>query len=68
MSEIVDCECDAQWLMHAHIHKHTHTHTHTHTHVQWGSATWKLHTWQKVLTVRHVHQMGFHVLSSDLGA
>ncbi|KAG1665398.1 hypothetical protein FOA52_015808 [Chlamydomonas sp. UWO 241] len=33
---------------------------------KWGSITWKLHTWQKVLTVRHVHQMGFHVLSSDL--
>jgi hypothetical protein len=33
---------------------------------EWGSNTWKLHTWQKVVTVRHVHQLGFHVLHSDL--
>lgn len=33
---------------------------------EWGSNTWKLHTWQKVVTVRHVHQLGFNVLHSDL--
>ena len=32
----------------------------------WGSATWKLHTWQKVLTVRHVHHLGFSVVQSDM--
>ncbi|GAX81831.1 hypothetical protein CEUSTIGMA_g9259.t1 [Chlamydomonas eustigma] len=33
---------------------------------KWGSSTWKLHTWQKVLTVRHVHHMGYHVVQSDM--
>jgi hypothetical protein len=33
---------------------------------KWGSNTWKLHTWQKVLTVRHVHHMGYHVIQSDM--
>ena len=33
---------------------------------RWGSPTWKLHTWQKVLTVRHVHHLGFNVIQSDL--
>eukprot|EP00198_Chlamydomonas_reinhardtii_P003196 XP_001692532.1 predicted protein [Chlamydomonas reinhardtii] len=33
---------------------------------KWGSNSWKLHTWQKVLVVRHVHQLGFNVINSDL--
>ena len=32
----------------------------------WGSVTWKLHTWQKVLTVRHAHHLGLNVVQSDL--
>ncbi|GIL91686.1 hypothetical protein Vretifemale_19257 [Volvox reticuliferus] len=33
---------------------------------KWGSRSWQLHTWQKVLTVRHVHHLGFNVINSDL--
>ncbi|GLC34363.1 hypothetical protein PLESTB_000737400 [Pleodorina starrii] len=33
---------------------------------KWGSRSWQLHTWQKVLVVRHVHHLGFHVINSDL--
>ncbi|EFJ47189.1 hypothetical protein VOLCADRAFT_92385 [Volvox carteri f. nagariensis] len=33
---------------------------------KWGSRSWQLHTWQKVLTVRHVHMLGFHVINSDM--
>ena len=33
---------------------------------KWGSKSWSLHTWQKVLVVRHVHQLGFNVINSDM--
>lgn len=33
---------------------------------KWGSRSWSLHTWQKVLTVRHVHHLGFSVVNSDI--
>ncbi|KAG2492009.1 hypothetical protein HYH03_009739 [Edaphochlamys debaryana] len=33
---------------------------------KWGSTSWKLHTWQKVLVVRHVHLLGFNVINSDI--
>jgi len=37
-----------------------------HADFKWGSKTWQLHTWQKVLTVRLVNQLGFHVMHSDI--
>lgn len=33
---------------------------------KWGSTSWRLTTWQKVLTVRHVHHLGFNVINSDM--
>ncbi|KXZ54677.1 hypothetical protein GPECTOR_4g743 [Gonium pectorale] len=33
---------------------------------KWGSRSWQLTTWQKVLVVRHVHQLGFNVINSDI--